>query len=108
MRRAFVAVLRGVIGAASLAVQPAAAQATESGFLSGTDKDHTVPWEFMVSDGRCPCLARRGRPRRPIGCSVDLLSGKRPETAHGEGTRRSHQTSRGLLRLHSRYGPYAC
>jgi hypothetical protein len=27
---------------------------------------------------------------------------------HGEGTRRSHQTFRGLLGLHSRYGPYDC
>jgi hypothetical protein len=28
------------------------AQETETRYLSGTDKDHTVPWEFMVSAGR--------------------------------------------------------
>jgi hypothetical protein len=28
------------------------AQATERQYLSGTDKDHTVPWEFRVTGGR--------------------------------------------------------
>ena len=31
---------------------PASAQPTERRYLSGTDKDHTVPWEFKVSAGR--------------------------------------------------------
>ena len=30
----------------------AVAQETEVVYLSGLDKDHTVPWEFMVSSGR--------------------------------------------------------
>ena len=36
-----------------LAVPPLAfAQETERQYLSGTDKDHTIPWEFMVTGGR--------------------------------------------------------
>ena len=42
----------GVLVAAGLAPASAAAQATETRYLTGTDKDHTVPWEFMVSAGR--------------------------------------------------------
>ena len=30
----------------------ASAQTTERQYLSGTDKDHTVPWNFMVTGGR--------------------------------------------------------
>jgi len=53
MRRAFILFLLSLIAATCLApASPAAAQATESRYLSGPDKDHTVPWEFMVSDGR--------------------------------------------------------
>jgi beta-galactosidase/beta-glucuronidase len=52
MRRVFVTVLFCLIVAASLPPAPVEAQVTESRYLSGTDKDHTVPWEFMVSDGR--------------------------------------------------------
>ena len=30
----------------------ASAQTTERQYLSGTDKDHTVPWDFMVTGSR--------------------------------------------------------
>ncbi len=33
-------------------VNKSAAQATVIQYLSGTDKDHTVPWDFMVNNGR--------------------------------------------------------
>ena len=52
MDRNVITILLGLFVAAGLAPRPAEAQATESRHLSGTDKDHTVPWEFMVSDGR--------------------------------------------------------
>jgi hypothetical protein len=32
-------------------VSPASAQQTQIQYLSGTDKDHTVPWQFSVSSG---------------------------------------------------------
>jgi hypothetical protein len=41
-----------VLTALTLAAATAPAQTTERRYLSGTDKDHTVPWEFMVSGGR--------------------------------------------------------
>src|SRR5664279_1499407 len=34
-----------------LAAGPAPAQQTQIQYLSGTDKDHTVPWQFSVSSG---------------------------------------------------------
>lgn len=52
MRRVSTTVLLALTLAAGMLTQPAAAQTTEVRYLSGTDKDHTVPWEFMVSDGR--------------------------------------------------------
>ncbi len=52
MRRTLIILMLGSIVAPCLVSRPAWAQATESRYLSGTDKDHTVPWEFMVSDGR--------------------------------------------------------
>jgi len=52
MRRAYLIFIIGLVAAASAVAQPPAVPATESRYLSGTDKDHTVPWEFMVSDGR--------------------------------------------------------
>jgi len=52
MRRVIITILLGLFVAGGLTAHPAEAQATESRYLSGTDKDHTVPWEFMVSDGR--------------------------------------------------------
>lgn len=52
MPRVFTPVLLGLLVAVGLSPRPVEAQATESRYLSGTDKDHTVPWEFMVSDGR--------------------------------------------------------
>ena len=35
-----------------LAIGLASAQTTQIQYLSGTDKDHTVPWQFSVSSGR--------------------------------------------------------
>src|SRR5512137_2405030 len=52
MRRTLIILMLSSIVAPCLVPPPAWAQATESRYLSGTDKDHTVPWEFMVSDGR--------------------------------------------------------
>ncbi len=43
----FVVVLTSIIGCAA-----DSASADERLYLSGTDKDHTVPWEFRVSAGR--------------------------------------------------------
>ena len=45
--------LRGVLAslALMLATGPASAQQTQIQYLSGTDKDHTVPWQFSVSSG---------------------------------------------------------
>ena len=34
-----------------LAASALGAQTTETRYLSGTDKDHTVPWEFRMSSG---------------------------------------------------------
>ena len=44
----------GLLLAALTLTAPAgvAAQATERQYLSGTDKDNTVPWEFRVTGGR--------------------------------------------------------
>ena len=52
MRRACFAVLLGLVPVIALIAQPAPTPVTETRYLSGTDKDHTVPWEFMVSAGR--------------------------------------------------------
>ena len=52
MRGTTVIFLLVLATAVTAAPRPASAQATESRYLSGTDKDHTVPWEFMVTDGR--------------------------------------------------------
>src|ERR1035437_398752 len=35
-----------------LAICPASAQQTQVQYLSGTDKDNTVPWQFSVSSGK--------------------------------------------------------
>jgi hypothetical protein len=45
----------GLVLAASILVAcppGVSAQTTERLYLSGTDKDHTVPWEFTVTGGR--------------------------------------------------------
>ena len=44
----------GLLLTALTLTAPAAvsAQTTERQYLSGTDKDHTVPWDFMVTGGR--------------------------------------------------------
>ena len=44
----------GLLLAALTLTAPAgvSAQATERQYLSGTDKDHTVPWDFRVTGGR--------------------------------------------------------
>jgi hypothetical protein len=39
------------------AVSPALGQQTEIQYLSGTDKDNTVPWQFSVSSGRLAGIA---------------------------------------------------
>ncbi len=49
MRRSTGLVLAVLVLATPAAV---AAQGSERLYLSGTDKDHTVPWDFRVSDGR--------------------------------------------------------
>lgn len=47
-------VAHGVLAslALMLAAGPAFAQPTQIQYLSGTDKDHTVPWQFSISTGR--------------------------------------------------------
>lgn len=52
MRRACLAVLLGLVSAIALIAQTVPTPVTDTRYLSGTDKDHTVPWEFMVSAGR--------------------------------------------------------
>ena len=52
MRRVIITILLGLVFGSGLTVQSAEAQATESRYLSGTDKDHTVPWKFIVSDNQ--------------------------------------------------------
>ena len=44
----------GLLLTALILTAPAggSAQTTERQYLSGTDKDHTVPWDFMVTGGR--------------------------------------------------------
>jgi hypothetical protein len=49
MRRPAAPLLAALILTAPAGV---AAQTTERQYLSGTDKDHTVPWELMVTGGR--------------------------------------------------------
>ena len=44
--------LGALIVAAGLLPLAASAQTTQTRYLSGTDKDHTVPWEFRVSAGQ--------------------------------------------------------
>jgi len=46
--------LTGLLWSALALTVPAgaSAQTTERQYLSGTDKDHTVPWDFMVTGGR--------------------------------------------------------
>src|ERR1035437_9180215 len=38
-------------------ISPVSAQQTQIQYLSGTDKDHTVPWQFSVSSGRLAGIA---------------------------------------------------
>ena len=51
--------LHGVLAslALMLAAGSASAQQTQIQYLSGTDKDHTVPWPFSVSSGRLAGIA---------------------------------------------------
>jgi curli biogenesis system outer membrane secretion channel CsgG len=73
------------------------------GQLSGADVNLMGD---IVIFGRDDTAKRKG-----LGAAIGRFSPIRSAAAafvHGEGTRRWHQTFRGLLGLHSRYGPYAC
>lgn len=54
IRHAFAKLLKGFFLLASLlaVVLPTFGEQTQIQYLSGTDKDHTVPWNFSVSSGR--------------------------------------------------------